>query len=113
MPADEIPDDVLDLFAFAGEPARIVELASRLFDAGADRVEFGTPHGLDEARGVDLLAERSFRRYARPERAPPAPERATDVMRGSIMRANTSASAFSAMIAVALRNMTPRISGRS
>ena len=56
VPADEIPDDVLDLFAFAGEPARIVELASRLFDAGADRVEFGTPHGIDEARGVDLLA---------------------------------------------------------
>ena len=47
---------MLDLFAFAGEPARIVELASRLFDAGADRVEFGTPHGIDEARGVDLLA---------------------------------------------------------
>ena len=56
VPADEIPDDVLDLFAFAGEPARIVELARRLFDVGADRVEFGTPHGLDETRGVDLLA---------------------------------------------------------
>jgi 5,10-methylenetetrahydromethanopterin reductase len=57
VPTDEIPDDVLDLFAFAGEPARIVELARRLFDAGADRVEFGTPHGIDEARGVDLLAQ--------------------------------------------------------
>jgi 5,10-methylenetetrahydromethanopterin reductase len=56
VPAEEIPDDVLDLFAFAGEPARIVELARRLFDAGADRVEFGTPHGIDESRGVDLLA---------------------------------------------------------
>jgi 5,10-methylenetetrahydromethanopterin reductase len=56
MPADEIPDDVLDLFAFAGEPARVVELAERLFVAGADRVEFGTPHGIDEARGVELLA---------------------------------------------------------
>ena len=56
VPAEEIRDDVLDLFAFAGEPARIVELASRLFDAGADRVEFGTPHGIDEARGVELLA---------------------------------------------------------
>jgi 5,10-methylenetetrahydromethanopterin reductase len=56
VPADEIPDDVLDLFALAGEPARIVELAGRLFDAGADRVEFGTPHGIDETRGVDLLA---------------------------------------------------------
>jgi 5,10-methylenetetrahydromethanopterin reductase len=54
-PADEIPDDVLDRFAFAGEPDRIVELARRLFDAGADRVEFGTPHGIDEAHGVELL----------------------------------------------------------
>ena len=58
VPADEIPDDVLDLFAFAGEPARIAEHASRLFDAGADRVEFGTPHGIDETRGVELLARR-------------------------------------------------------
>ena len=44
------------LCACAGEAARVVEVASRLFDAGADRVEFGTPHGIDEARGVDLLA---------------------------------------------------------
>jgi len=58
VPADEIPDEVLDLFAFAGEPARIVEHARRLFEAGADRVEFGTPHGVDEARGVELLATR-------------------------------------------------------
>jgi 5,10-methylenetetrahydromethanopterin reductase len=56
LPAEEIPDDVLDLFAFAGEPARVVEHARRLFSAGADRVEFGTPHGIDERRGVDLLA---------------------------------------------------------
>jgi 5,10-methylenetetrahydromethanopterin reductase len=55
VPAEEIADDVLDLFAFSGEPARIVELAERLFAAGADRVEFGTPHGIDETRGVDLL----------------------------------------------------------
>ncbi len=55
-PAAEIPDEVLDLFAFAGEPARIAEHAQRLFDAGADRVEFGTPHGIDETRGVELLA---------------------------------------------------------
>lgn len=54
-PAAEIPDDVLDLFAFAGEPARIAERAERLFAAGASRVEFGTPHGIDERRGVELL----------------------------------------------------------
>ena len=46
---------MLDLFAFAGSPERIAEQAEALFEAGADRVEFGTPHGLDERRGVELL----------------------------------------------------------
>jgi 5,10-methylenetetrahydromethanopterin reductase len=55
---DEIPDDLLDRFAFSGEPARIVEQARALFDAGADRIEFGTPHGIDELRGVELLGAR-------------------------------------------------------
>jgi 5,10-methylenetetrahydromethanopterin reductase len=58
MPAADIPDDVLDLFVFAGEPARIAEHVERLFAAGADRVEFGTPHGIDERRGVELLGTR-------------------------------------------------------
>jgi 5,10-methylenetetrahydromethanopterin reductase len=53
--ASEISDDVLDLFAFAGSPDRIAAHAKALFEAGADRVEFGTPHGLDERRGVELL----------------------------------------------------------
>jgi 5,10-methylenetetrahydromethanopterin reductase len=56
LSAPEISDDVLDLFAFAGSPARIVEHAEALFEAGADRVEFGTPHGVDERRGVELLS---------------------------------------------------------
>ena len=46
----------LDEFAFAGSPARIAAHANALFEAGADRVEFGTPHGEDERRGVELLA---------------------------------------------------------
>jgi 5,10-methylenetetrahydromethanopterin reductase len=46
----------LDEFAFAGSPARIAEHANALFEAGADRVEFGTPHGIDERHGVELLA---------------------------------------------------------
>jgi 5,10-methylenetetrahydromethanopterin reductase len=53
-----VPDELLDLFAFAGEPARLAEHAEALFAAGADRVEFGTPHGLDSARGVELLGAR-------------------------------------------------------
>lgn len=48
--------DQLDRFAFAGSPARIAEHALALYEAGADRVEFGTPHGIDERAGVELLA---------------------------------------------------------
>jgi 5,10-methylenetetrahydromethanopterin reductase len=50
-----IPDDVLDRFAFAGTPAQIADHAEALFEAGAARIDFGTPHGLDERRGVELL----------------------------------------------------------
>jgi 5,10-methylenetetrahydromethanopterin reductase len=50
-----IPDDVLRRFAFAGTPADIASQADTIFDAGALRVDFGTPHGIDERRGVELL----------------------------------------------------------
>lgn len=53
-----VTDPELDQFAFAGDPSRIAEHAAALFEAGADRVEFGTPHGVDERRGVELLGER-------------------------------------------------------
>lgn len=56
--AQDIPDAVLDRFAFAGSPADIVRQVEQLAAAGATRVEFGTPHGLDAARGVRLLGER-------------------------------------------------------
>ena len=51
-----ISDETLDLFAFSGNPAQIAGQAAALFEAGARRVEFGSPHGLDERAGVDLLA---------------------------------------------------------
>lgn len=50
-----IPDEVLDLFAFAGTPEAVAAQASALIEAGAARVEFGTPHGLTDRGGVDLL----------------------------------------------------------
>jgi 5,10-methylenetetrahydromethanopterin reductase len=50
-----IPDDVLDLFAFSGGPDQVAAQAQKLIDAGASRVEFGTPHGLTARSGVDLL----------------------------------------------------------
>ncbi len=53
-----IPDSLLDKFAFAGTPADVARQAAALYDAGAARVEFGTPHGLMPRLGVELLAER-------------------------------------------------------
>lgn len=53
-----IPDDVLYAFCFAGTPGEVADHAAALFDAGADRVEFGTPHGLDDVAGVTLLCDR-------------------------------------------------------
>lgn len=53
-----IPDDVLDLFAFSGTPEHVAALVDRVLDAGADRVDFGTPHGLTDAEGVTLLGTR-------------------------------------------------------
>jgi 5,10-methylenetetrahydromethanopterin reductase len=53
-----ITDDVLDRFAFAGDPASIVGQVEALLAAGASRVEFGTPHGVtDPAAGIRLLGE--------------------------------------------------------
>lgn len=48
----------LDKFCFAGTPEEIAAHARELFDAGAKRVEFGTPQGLTTTRGVELLCER-------------------------------------------------------
>jgi len=53
-----IPDDVLDLFAFSGTPEQVAAQAHALFEAGAARVEFGTPHGLTDTGGVELLGRR-------------------------------------------------------
>ncbi|HEY7711694.1 MAG TPA: LLM class flavin-dependent oxidoreductase, partial [Candidatus Entotheonella sp.] len=52
-----ISDDVLRRVAFAGTPDEVAEQAAHLFDAGVQRVEFGTPHGLSSAEGLRLLGE--------------------------------------------------------
>jgi 5,10-methylenetetrahydromethanopterin reductase len=53
----EVPDAALRSLAFAGTPDEVAAQALELYAAGARRVEFGTPHGLDEAAGVRLLGE--------------------------------------------------------
>jgi 5,10-methylenetetrahydromethanopterin reductase len=50
-----ISDAVLDRFAFAGSPADIIRQVEGIIAAGAARVEFGTPHGLDPAKGIRLI----------------------------------------------------------
>jgi 5,10-methylenetetrahydromethanopterin reductase len=50
-----LPDDVLARFAFAGTPSDVAAQAEAIFAAGALRVDFGTPHGIDERHGVELL----------------------------------------------------------
>jgi 5,10-methylenetetrahydromethanopterin reductase len=53
-PGDPVP---LDRFVIAGTPGEVAAHAERLLDAGAKRVEFGTPQGLTTAAGVDLLCD--------------------------------------------------------
>ena len=51
----DISDAMLDRFAFAGAPADIVRQVEDLRQAGATRIEFGTPHGLDAETGIRLI----------------------------------------------------------
>lgn len=53
-----IPDDLLDRFAFSGTPEHVAHQVRDIFEAGASRVEFGAPFGLDAHRGLALLGER-------------------------------------------------------
>jgi 5,10-methylenetetrahydromethanopterin reductase len=53
-----VPDAVLDRFAFSGTPDQVAAQVQALFEAGATRVEFGTPHGLTAAHGIELLGRR-------------------------------------------------------
>src|SRR6185436_10381970 len=52
-----ISDALLRRLALAGTPEEVAAHAIELFEAGAGRVEFGTPHGLNEEEGVRLLGE--------------------------------------------------------
>jgi len=53
-----VPDAALGRFAFSGTPDQVAAQVQALFEAGATRVEFGTPHGLTAARGIELLGRR-------------------------------------------------------
>jgi len=48
----------LEKFVIAGTPDEVAAQAEQLIDAGAHRIEFGTPQGRTTAGGVDLLCDR-------------------------------------------------------
>jgi 5,10-methylenetetrahydromethanopterin reductase len=50
-----LSDELLDRFAFSGTPDDILRQVHALRAAGATRVEFGTPHGLEPSTGIRLL----------------------------------------------------------
>lgn len=53
-----ISDELLSRFALAGTPEQVADQTVQLLKRGADRVEFGTPHGLTAERGIQLLGDR-------------------------------------------------------
>lgn len=64
--ASYISDDLLARFAFAGTPNDIIAQTDAIFAAGADRVEFGTPHGLSTQAGLELLGKKVLPHVTRP-----------------------------------------------
>jgi 5,10-methylenetetrahydromethanopterin reductase len=53
--ASLVSDALLDFYALSGAPDQVADQVRALFDAGARRVDFGSPHGLDAQTGVELL----------------------------------------------------------
>jgi 5,10-methylenetetrahydromethanopterin reductase len=54
----DIPDEVLDRFAFSGTPENVADSVRAVLNAGAGRVDFGTPHGLSDTAGVEVLGSK-------------------------------------------------------
>lgn len=53
-----LPDELTRRFLFAGTPNDIIKQTEEIFAQGATRVEFGSPHGINEIKGIQLLGER-------------------------------------------------------
>jgi 5,10-methylenetetrahydromethanopterin reductase len=53
-----ISDDLLERFVFAGNADDIIRQCEKLFSAGAQRIELGTPHGVTEsATGIHIIGK--------------------------------------------------------
>ena len=48
----------LECFCIAGTPEEVAERVLELWDAGADRVELGTPQGRSPLAGVEVICDR-------------------------------------------------------
>lgn len=55
--SEYISDNLLRKFAFAGTPEDIIKQSQELFEGGASRIEYGTPHGLEMYNGIELLGK--------------------------------------------------------
>ncbi len=56
--SEYIDDKLLEVFTLSGTPSEIAKQTLKLFNAGVNRVEFGTPHGLlNENKGLELLGK--------------------------------------------------------
>ena len=56
--AQLISDDLMEKFAFAGTPNDVIRQSEALYEAGVDRIEFGTPHGISSKVGIDLIGRK-------------------------------------------------------
>jgi len=56
--------ETLSRFCTYGTPGDIVAHMERLFDAGVDLFEFGTPHGVNEGEAIRLLGEEVLPHFA-------------------------------------------------
>jgi 5,10-methylenetetrahydromethanopterin reductase len=56
--ANLISDDLLLKFAFSGNPDDLICQSEAIFDAGLNRVEFGTPHGIQPLKGIELIGRK-------------------------------------------------------
>lgn len=52
-----ISDDLMERFAMSGNAADIIRQSEALFAAGASRIEFGTPHGIQPETGIRILGQ--------------------------------------------------------
>lgn len=53
-----MPDALAKRFMFAGSVGDIIQQTEAIFNAGGDRVEYGTPHGLDGIEGLHILGKK-------------------------------------------------------